>query len=248
MNNESIKNGDYQRESSQIAAKPQKSSKMFILATILITSAITIPASITLSAFFINQNKNGTNTNTSSFSSSSDTTVAPAVPVEKPAEEPIPSPKNTNSQFSNPIITGTTITFSSSTEPNQSNEPHYLNITVKDGEIVSCTINKQTNNGGGTSVGECQITGITGKIYKIANLGKGQMAYHDKVAFILEDGSVDYLPLENAILNNNFQIAGKLGVDRQVVDIIPVLGSNYGTYAIVFSDGSYIEYDDSLLK
>ncbi len=124
-----------------------------------------------------------------------------------------------------------------------------LNLYVQDGGVTECYINS-----GGKMEKNCSIVGITGKIYKVVEIGEGQAAIDDKVAFIMEDGSVEYLSLIDALEKDDFNIRGKLKIDGFVVDAIHAgvgfedVSVGYGTTIFVLSDGSYIQYEPSMLN
>lgn len=163
-------------------------------------------------------------------------------------------------QYKNPIISSDSvsynITFSSAPIDN-----HLVNISIRQGEVISCGIDYYKtrwvgNNDGGivTEQGfdkNCEVKGISGKIYKIVEIGEGHDAAEDSIAFILENGDVEYIPLAEALQVNDFAIKGKLKIDKPVIDIFEIgVSQDVGGYAstiFVLSDGSYIKYDKSLL-
>ncbi len=165
-------------------------------------------------------------------------------------------------EFENPVIESTesegyNISFQSG--PVQGTSVDAVNIIIKDGSLAGCTLmdKEYLENGGyrGINIGECNITGLTGKVYKVVEFGAGQVNSDDSIGFIMTDGTVQYFPLYDAVNNSDFSIKGSLDIDGYVVDVVNVgvsdLERGYGGYQssfFVLSDGSYKKYDASMLK
>ena len=112
-------------------------------------------------------------------------------------------------------------------------------------------------NGGSraVSLGDCNITGLTGEIYKVVEFGAGQVNVDNSIGFIMTDGTVKYFPLYDAVTSNDFSIKGSVNIEGYVVDVIDInvmdLERGYGGYVssmFVLSDGSYKKYDTSMLE
>lgn len=139
-----------------------------------------------------------------------------------------------------------------------------LTLRMKNGEIWDCEVNSIKSKWVGNIDGgvvknisvlnSCSINGITGKIYKIVEIGEGHDALYDSIAFIMEDGSVEYFVLNDALGQSDFNIKGKLTIDGFVIDAFTVGVGEEGTiggYAstiFILSDGTYLKYDESMLK
>lgn len=225
---------------------PANPTRMIILAvalTSLLAASTTTFAICGLLGVFSQKNVNNNTTPTTATSETTETVEE----VQENAEEVAPMNASTEEVFRNPVIADYALTYNSLDEPDGSNTPHRLNIKVSNGAIASCLVMKRDGYGYSSSQ-DCNITGISGRISKVAGLSKGQMTVHSKVAFIMEDGSVEYLSMEDAILRNDFAVKGKVKVDKPVVDILEATTQSYGVSILVFADGSYVEYDDSMLQ
>ena len=133
-----------------------------------------------------------------------------------------------------------------------------IEIGVINGDIEHCNVNtKQWDGNGGntmTKIGDCSIDGLSDSVYKMVEFGAGQDNSNSSIGFIMTDGTVKYLPLYDSINNNNFAIRGSLKVDDYVTDIFDVVISptnspvgGYVSSIIVFNDGSFVKYDESML-
>ena len=170
---------------------------------------------------------------------------------------------------SNPVISATppkeyNMVFTSGTIGYGDKGELSLTLRMKNGQIWDCEINSIKSkwvgdvDGGivkNTSVlNNCSINGITGRIYKIVEIGEGHDALYDSVAFIMEDGSVEYFVLNDALERSDFTIKGKLAIDGFVIDTFAVgVGEEgsirgYASTIFILSDGTYLKYDESMLK
>ena len=132
-----------------------------------------------------------------------------------------------------------------------------LSIAIVDGDITDCRVGIKTDTGiaYGEAVGgrKCEITGIDKKIYKIVEFGKGQDYSFFNVGFIMEDGTVKYFSLEDALGNNDFNIRKILNIDEYVVDTVDAnvtvlpQGGGYRQTMFVLNDGSFVGFDESML-
>ena len=162
--------------------------------------------------------------------------------------------------YKNPVITSPNseteyfVNYESSPMDYNMESEKRLNISLTNGEVSICRVITK-----GEMI-DCKINGISGKVYKIVELGSGQTNSNSKVAFIMEDGTVKYMPLISSLENNNFTISGDLNVDGEVVDIFDISagpsvndeeaagGGGYMTSVIVFNDGTFATYDESMLN
>lgn len=170
----------------------------------------------------------------------------------------------------NPIISATapmiySINFTSGAIGYGENGEFSLSLNVRNGEVSGCSVNSIDSKWVGGNDGgivrntrflkDCSISGITGKIYKVVEIGEGHDALYDSVAFIMEDGSVEYLSLNDALEKSDFNINGKLKIDGFVVDAFTIgvgqegaSAGGYGSTIFVLADGSYVKYDTSMLN
>lgn len=125
--------------------------------------------------------------------------------------------------------------------------PDYATISVMNGEVSGCAIyheNMMVNK-------DCSISGFSGPIYKIASAGEGQN-YFGEVAFLMADGTVQYIALSDLIDDGHATIQGAYNIDGNVVDILDNIGAHigdsptgvYGTTLFVLSNGSVVDYGD----
>ncbi len=164
---------------------------------------------------------------------------------------------DTNVKKSNPIISATSPRhYRLQLKSNQiylpeNYEPSSISISIENGEINSCLVEI---GGDVTRQSNCNINGLSGKIYKAVEIERGQDASGDSIGFILENGSVEYLSLDNALGKSDFTVK-KAKIDGFVTDVVNYISffeeDKVGggiTTVFVLSDGSYVEYDDSMFE
>ncbi len=126
----------------------------------------------------------------------------------------------------------------------------YLYIMINADGDVSC-VKSATD---GSSEEECLISGLEGDVYKMVEFGGGQNNIEHNIGFIMTDGTVYYLPLYDAVENNNFDIRGTVKVDGNVVDIVDVgftptePGSGGLASIFVLDDGTFVRFDKTMLN
>lgn len=130
-------------------------------------------------------------------------------------------------------------------------DPYTLWIRIKNGIVSHCDVTAAD----GSNSEDCQITGLTDSVYKVIEFGKGQDNGNNYIGFILTDGTVAYIPLYEAVENKDFAIRGTLDIDGYVTDAVEVSVSpeygaigGYGSTVFVLSDGTYVEFDESMLN
>ena len=152
----------------------------------------------------------------------------------------------------NPIITTSNYSIGFSTDFYDS-KPwlHKLNLSINNGAISSCSVYSENV----IALEDCKINGITGRIYKVARIGEGQDGIDDSLAFILEDGTVDYMPVNEIFATSSEEtIKGKVKINGFVTDIMTINvvdenGYGYGSTVFVLSDGSIVKYNkDTMLQ
>ena len=130
-----------------------------------------------------------------------------------------------------------------------------VSILVSDGTIDSCRILLYDNGYYNKDIGDCQISGLPGKIHNIAHAGNTQMMW-PYVAFLLEDGSVYYVETEKLLTGGNVSIEGKFNIEKPVSSIInaavgpaspEVAVGSYNTTVFVHPDGTYTQFAKSML-
>jgi len=129
-----------------------------------------------------------------------------------------------------------------------------LDIFVNNGKISACRIHGDRGDGQYSSM-DCTISGLSGNIYKIVEVGAGHDQTNNQVAFIMEDGTVEYFALPSADTENTeLTIEGKMEIDGFVTDALTAGVSEEGYHGgynatlFVLADGSVVEYSESLLK
>ena len=155
----------------------------------------------------------------------------------------------------NPIISSQppiNLTYNLISDPTQIDRAEFyrLSLGVHDGEVSHCFIDTSSQyNEGWHSHGDCEVSGLSGKVYKAIKIGEGQDGIYDAIGFIMEDGSVEYLKQYEAIDDMDFSIDGKLNIDGFVVDSFQAsvhedhtIGGHITTVFIT-SDGKTIMYD-----
>lgn len=170
----------------------------------------------------------------------------------------------------NPVISATApkhygIGFDSPRFPIGSDD-YYVKLGIENGDISSCGLYLHTIKWVNYDAVEnnrfdrdCNgVNGISGKIYKAVVAGEGQDSSMSNAAFIMEDGTVSYLPVEDlvkGVVNDGVAtIKGTLKIDGFVVDAFTVNVSEdgatggYATTIFVLSDGTYVKYDASMLN
>lgn len=149
-----------------------------------------------------------------------------------------------------------TINYSS---PTYYPEGSVLTIALTDGAITYCRIGIRTAPdaiayGEVAGARDCEIGGISKKIHRIVEFGSGHEYSFFNVGFIMEDGTVQYLPIQDALENGNFNAEKTLKIDGYVIGTIDpnvtVLPQGYGHRRTVFilNDGSFVGFDESMLQ
>lgn len=144
-------------------------------------------------------------------------------------------------QIKNPVVTNPDYDIYYQTY----GRPEYVYVYASNGAISSCNIQGASTNG------NCTITGITGKISKISEAGEGQTNASNKIIFIMEDGSVEYVGLWD-VIENKTATAKKANISGFVTDTIDINVSEgmsgYASTLFVLSDGSTVKYDSSMFN
>ena len=168
--------------------------------------------------------------------------------------------------YQNPVIKASssdqvyTITYVSPTKTNGFYN-RAMNIQVKDGEIVNCDVGVVVESGilysQDSGAKTCEISGVEGDIYKIIDFGAGQDAALKYIGIIMTNGVVHYLSFKDALGGEKFDASNTLNVNGVVADAINVnasvllpdgqTGSGYFQTVFVLSNGSTVEFDESML-
>ena len=87
------------------------------------------------------------------------------------------------------------------------------------------------------------------KVQNVYNTGPGGTGYGFFILFLMEDGTVEYMPLAYAIANNDFRSYGKIEGAENIVDILDASASLYGTTTLlVQKDGTAYDIGDQLMR
>ena len=132
------------------------------------------------------------------------------------------------------------------------NERYTLRISIINGAVDSCSV--YTADGAFSS--NCTIDGLNGEVFRVIEFGEGQSNVDSNIGFIMTDGSVQYFPFFDAMKNKDFTIKGNLDIDGVVVDAFeiavgytdPQVLGGYGSTVFILHDGSFMKYDNSMLK
>ncbi|MBR3320238.1 hypothetical protein IKG20_02955 [Candidatus Saccharibacteria bacterium] len=137
------------------------------------------------------------------------------------------------------------------------NKKRSINITIHDGAIEDCTLREPSSDGyGKTNAGDCEITGVSGKISAISQIGNTQMSW-PYLGFLMEDGSVEYISAFELTENFSTSVKGKLKLDssKPVTNIVNNIGvgntegpGGYRTTAFYHNDGSISYFNDSMVS
>ena len=168
------------------------------------------------------------------------------IETEDNSANPVLVSKNSEEEF--------TIRFQSSTFAETAGS-NVIDIAVKNGEITECQLGKK-NSDGVVKVKDCSITGISGKIFDVIEFGAGQDGGLFQIGFIMTDGTVQYLDtLYKLAESNDFSVKGTVAINGFVtnavgVSVMDVVRGYGGYHATVFvlKDGSYVKFDESMLK
>ena len=168
------------------------------------------------------------------------------IETEDNSANPVLVSKNSEEEF--------TIRFQSSNFIEKAGS-NVVDIAVKNGEITECQLGKKDSDGE-AKVKDCNVTGINGKIFDVIEFGSGQDSGLFQIGFIMADGTVKYLDtLYNLAENNDFSVKGTVKIDGfvtntvgvSVADIVRGYGG-YHTTVFILKDGSYVKFDESMLK
>lgn len=145
---------------------------------------------------------------------------------------------------------------------NSNNEDHILSIVLNEGKTQRCELGVRRSETFGDhsfystqKINDCVISGLDGEIYKIVEFGAGQDNSGSQIGFIMTDGRVKYFSLYNAVENNDYSIRGDVKIDGRVTDVAEIRVSpteapvgGYGSSVFVLDDGSFVKFDESMLK
>lgn len=156
------------------------------------------------------------------------------------------------------------IIFTSSDYKKTDNLGYALSINIRNGDVFSCNVkNVYYNLSTGLAEGKpffgdiynnCEITGVTGKVSKVFEIKNAKDNTNNVLAFLLEDGTIDYLPLRSSLESMSFAIKGKVKVDGFVIDAANIWFfddreiEGYETTLFTLSDGSYVRFRKSMLR
>lgn len=239
--------------SSSASSQPQPKRKKPIPTIVLACTTVIFAG---LATFFGYQYLTSGQSNSSQSNNTNETAQSISSPESPETEDiayknPVIKASNPNEHYS---VSFTSAIFSSN------GKEYTLDIGVENGEITTCTISTDIQNIGdhGTSKRQdrdCQIGGLSGKIYKIVEVGEGHEASGDIAVFIMEDGTAQYLKLQEAFDNMDFNIKGKINTDGFITDIFHIGVGSYddngeflgagGSTVFVFRDGTYLKYNPS---
>ena len=90
------------------------------------------------------------------------------------------------------------------------------------------------------------------KVQNIYSMGAGQSASANCLLFLMEDGTVEYMPLAYAIANNDFRSYGKIEGIEDIVDMVSASisgpGSGYATVLVIQEDGTAYDIGEQLFN
>lgn len=113
-----------------------------------------------------------------------------------------------------------------------------ITLSVAEGKVETCYFLEGTYDEESSTTKEeytdkeCKVEGLSGRIYDVAFIGYGLTMEETRIAFLLEDGTVDLLNLnEISSKDTTLKTSGKLKVDQ------PVTGIFHNTLYMTGKDG-----------
>ncbi len=104
-----------------------------------------------------------------------------------------------------------------------------------------------------SNTGNIKINFGDKKVQNVYNLGAGQSAAGNCILFLMEDGTVEYMPLIYAIIHEDFRSYGKIEGAENIIDIVsayaegPFEGAGAGnTVLLIQEDGTAYDIGDQL--
>ncbi len=156
----------------------------------------------------------------------------------------------------NAIINDGSIVFQ--TKENHADGEKIITINIANG-VPSCRMLKSEKDSYGMlakkDMGECQISGLSGKVQSVYEAGSTQMDW-PYLAFLMEDGSVEYAPAFESKETGNIVIKGKINITKFVSGIInnvsiraggPEAAGGHLTTMFIHPDGTYTMFADSMI-
>lgn len=159
----------------------------------------------------------------------------------------------------NPAISATypsiyNFSYSSRSYEDESGASYTFTISIRDGKVFSCDANKTSaDSASGTDMKKCQVSNLSGDIYKFVEIIDKDNSKNDLLGFIMTDGSVDFVQISKGLKNLNFEIVGKINPGGFVTDAFTVKQFTKdditGDDVVIFvlADGSYAQYKKSML-
>lgn len=130
-----------------------------------------------------------------------------------------------------------------------------FSFTIRDGKVISCAAKKLYDSVDGYTEDnkQCSINNISSNIYKVIDITDSGNPEEDLLAFLLDDGTIDFVKVYAGLKNMQFNIAGKIDAGGFVTDVMNVKlfqqNSLNGKDATIFtlSDGNFVQYKKSML-
>ena len=153
-----------------------------------------------------------------------------------------------------------TITKSFHIHDYDTSKNYSLRFGLRDGNIVGCELYFEESSVKSVLQHECNISGISGKIYKVGYLAHGQMG-NPPIVLVMQDGTVRYFQSDDALKTVDISTE-QLNVNGFVTDVFDEIGvfskrkdageneggSGYVTSALLYSDGKYEVYESLFNK
>ena len=105
---------------------------------------------------------------------------------------------------------------------------------------------------------EYSINNFSSKVVDIYIYGWGQSVGYESLFFLMEDGTVEYMPIFTACKENNFKSYGKIAGIENIVDIVSGgvkysiddsgAGAGWASIFAINSDGNYYDIGKILMK
>ena len=121
-----------------------------------------------------------------------------------------------------------------------------LEIRIKNGEVDMCDLYPNGNHNEAPE--KCVMDGFGGKIVDVIYALVGNGMGDESIFFLMEDGSVEYIPVFKAAQEKNFSSRGKLPINGTAIRMQKIEvnnlqhGGGYIDTAIYLLDGSIVRY------
>ena len=168
---------------------------------------------------------------------------------------------STSARAKNPVLTATypqiyNLDYDSKTYEMDGGALYNFTFTIRDGKVITCSAKKILSGTSGYSEDnkQCAVNGVSGNIYKVVDITDPDNPEGDLLAFLLEDGTIDFVKIYLGLKNMQFNVAGKINPGGFATDVMNVRLyeqeslSGKEVMLMTLADGSFVEYKKSMLQ